>query len=146
MFFTPISGSDRSLGASTLLLVAGLLAAGLYAVLIWSVQVQAQQEAASGASVSQAKLGKGTEALVEQTATHVSKLLGGQSIGGFPGFEPPDDERYKNKIRNSTYSGEEANSWLKEINNFLQQVTNKNPNMTLEEILKQAGMTQVATW
>jgi len=92
---------------------------------------------------SQARLGKGTQGLLEQTALHISKLQGGESVGGYPGFEPPgDDERYKNKIRDRSYSGEEANDWLKEINNYLKQVVKKNPNLTLEEILQRAGLNQ----
>ena len=79
-----------------------------------------------------ASLASGTEGLLKQTALHLSKMQGVESIGGFPGFEPPDDdEKYKRKIKNSSASGEEVNTWVKEINNFLRQVANKNPGMTL---------------
>jgi hypothetical protein len=83
---------------------------------------------------------EGTEGLLRQTAEHLSKMQGGASIGGFPGFEPPDDERYKDKIRNQSYSGEEANYWAKEINNLLRQIVDKNPGLTLEQILQRAGL------
>ncbi|MEK7442267.1 MAG: hypothetical protein AABZ78_15825 [Chloroflexota bacterium] len=88
-----------------------------------------------------ASLASGTEGLLKQTALHLSKMQGGESIGGFPGFEPPDDdEKYKRKIKNSSASGEEVNTWVKEINNFLRQVANKNPGMTLEKILEKQGL------
>jgi len=69
-------------------------------------------------------------------------MEGGASIGGFPGFEPPDDdERYKRKVEKSTATGEEVNTWVKEINNFLRQIANKNPGVTLEKILEKQGLT-----
>lgn len=135
--------SDRRPNSSILLVIAGLLlAASLYLVSTSTMSQVAEQEASGGrGKVAEARLGKGTEGLVKQTALHMSKLLGGDSIGGFPGFEPPDDdETYRGKIRNQTYTGEEANHWIKEINSFLQQIVKKNPNMTLEEILQQAGL------
>ncbi len=89
-----------------------------------------------------ASLAPGTEGLLKQTALHLSKMEGGASIGGFPGFEPPDDdERYKRKVEKSTATGEEVNTWVKEINNFLRQIANKNPGVTLEKILEKQGLT-----
>ncbi len=88
-----------------------------------------------------ASLAPGTEGLLKQTAAHLSKMQGGESIGGFPGFEPPDnDERYKRKVEKSTATGEEVNTWVKEINNFLHQIANKNSGMTLEKILEKQGL------
>jgi hypothetical protein len=90
-----------------------------------------------------AKPVKGTETLVKQTATHMSKLLAGESVGGFPGFEPPDDdEKYRQKIRNQSYTSGEANHWIVEINSFLAQLVRKYPGMTLVEILRRAGLTK----
>lgn len=87
------------------------------------------------------RLGVGSQALVQQTAAHLSKLSGGISVGGFPPFQPPDnDPRYRNKINNQSYTAEEANYWLKEINNFLQQLVQKNPGMSLEQILAKMGL------
>ncbi|MBI5080965.1 MAG: hypothetical protein HZB17_06635, partial [Chloroflexi bacterium] len=88
-----------------------------------------------------ASLAPGTEGLLKQTAIHLSKMEGGVSIGGFPGFEPPDDEKYKQKIKNKYYSARDVNDWVKEINNFLKQIIEKNPGMTLEEILTKQGVT-----
>ena len=91
--------------------------------------------------VAEAKLAPGTEGLVKQTAEHLSKMQGGASVGGFPGFEPPDD-KYRRKIEDRSYSGEDANGWIKEINNFLKQIADKNPGLTLEEILQRQGLAQ----
>jgi hypothetical protein len=88
-----------------------------------------------------ASLASGTEGLLKQTALHLSKMQGGESIGGFPGFEPPDDEKYKQRIKNKNYSARDVNDWVKEINNFLKQIIKKNPRMTLEEILTKQGLT-----
>ncbi len=86
-------------------------------------------------------LADGTEGLTKQTALHLSKMQGGASIGGFPGFEPPDDDKkYRSKIEKSSYTGEEVEHWLKEINNFLRQIATKNPRMTLLEILEKQGL------
>lgn len=91
-------------------------------------------------AVSQAAVNKQTKGLLKQAALHLSKLNGGLSVGGFPKFEPPDgDESYQHKINEGSYTGQEANHWLKEINNFLRQIIKKNPNMTLEQILQKAG-------
>jgi hypothetical protein len=95
---------------------------------------------APAAQISEARLAQGTEGLLRQTAAHLSKLQGGASVGGFPGFEPPDDDRFKDKIRNQSYGGEEANYWGKEINNFLRQIVDKNPGLTLEQMLQRAGL------
>jgi len=137
------SQSDQRPVSNILPIIAGLLlAACLYVVVTSTISGVSQREASGGrGNVVEARLGKGTEGLVKQTALHMSKLLGGEGIGGFPGFEPPDDdERYRKKIRNYSYTGEEANYWIKEINNFLRQIVKKNPGMTLEEILQETGM------
>lgn len=90
--------------------------------------------------ISQAARGKTTKGLLRQIALHLSKMQGGESVGGFPGFEPPDDdEHYENEIRNQSYSGERVNYWTKEINNLLRQIADKNPGLTLGEILQRAG-------
>jgi len=89
-----------------------------------------------------ASLAPGTERLLKQTALHLSKMQGGASVGGFPGFEPPDDDgKYKEKIKNKNYSPRDVNDWVKEINNFLKQIIRKNPEMTLEKILTKQGLT-----
>ncbi len=93
-----------------------------------------------------ASLAAGTEGLLKQTAAHLSKMQGGESIGGFPGFDPPDDdEKYKQKIKNKNYSPRDVNDWVKEINNFLRQIIEKNPEMKLEEILMKQGLTTEQT-
>ncbi|MBK7203316.1 hypothetical protein [Candidatus Amarolinea dominans] len=93
--------------------------------------------ASAPASIAQASLAPGTEGLLRQTAGHLSKMLGGASVGGFPGFEPPgDDDKYRRKIEKRSYTAEEVNYWVKEINNFLSQIVKKNPGMSLEEILQ----------
>ena len=95
----------------------------------------------SAPQVVASKLAPGTEGLLRQTAEHLSKMQGGVSVGGFPGFEPPDDdEKYRSKIQDESYSGAELNHWLKEINNFLRQVIDKNPSSTLKEILQKQGL------
>lgn len=87
-------------------------------------------------------LAKESEGLLKQTALHLSKMQGGASIGGFPGFEPPnDDERYKRKVKGEGYNAQDVNNWVKEINNFLRQIADKNPGKTLEEILIKQGLT-----
>jgi hypothetical protein len=91
--------------------------------------------------VAEAKLAPGTTSLVQQTATHMSKMLGGESVGGFPGFEPSDDDpKYQRKIKNRDFNGIDINDWVKEICNFLEQVIEKNPNLTLEQILQEMGL------
>jgi len=91
--------------------------------------------------VAEAKLAPGTTSLLQQTAAHMSKMLGGMSIGGFPGFEPDDDdEKYQSKVKGSTFKEFEVNYWVKEICNFLEQVHQKNPSLTLEQILRLAGL------
>ncbi|MEK9163635.1 MAG: hypothetical protein AAB261_10025, partial [Chloroflexota bacterium] len=72
--------------------------------------------------ISTRHLADGTEGLTKQTALHLSKMQKGKSIGGFPGFEPPDDdERYKRKVKDGEYNAQDVNNWVKEINNFLRQ-------------------------
>lgn len=100
----------------------------------------------SSEPVAQARLAPGTDALLKQTASHLSKLSGGISVGGLPSFRPPgDDERFKEKIKNSAYTPKEANYWLKEINNFLQQIIKKNPKSSLREILARQGLNEAQT-
>ncbi len=97
---------------------------------------------APGGQVHEARLAGGTEGLLRQTAEHLSRMQGGASIGGFPGFEPPDDdEEYRRKIKDKTYDGQDVNDWVREINNFLRQIVKKNPGLTLEEILQRQGLT-----
>jgi hypothetical protein len=91
--------------------------------------------------VAETRLDPGTEGQLRQTATHMSKMLEGTSIGGFPGFEPPDnDEKYQRKIRESEYNGHDVNDWVKEICGYLENIIAKNPNMTLEQVLQKAGL------
>ena len=98
---------------------------------------------APAAQVSEARLAKGTEGLLRQTAEHLSRMQRGESIGGFPGFEPPDDDdKYRRKIKDQSYTAEEVNHWVKEINNFLDQVVKKNPGLSLEKILQRQGLTR----
>jgi hypothetical protein len=86
-------------------------------------------------------LAKESEGLLKQTALHLSKMQSGVSIGGFPGFEPPnDDERYKRKVKGGEYNAQDVNDWVKEIINFLRQIADKNPGKTLEEILIKQGL------
>ena len=66
----------------------------------------------------------------------------GASVGGFPGFEPPeDDKKYRSKVNDGNFNAQDVNDWVKEINNFLRQIVQKNPGMTLEEILQKQGLT-----
>ncbi len=93
--------------------------------------------------VSEASLAKVTEGLLRQTATHLSKMLEGESIGGFPGFEPPkDDKEYRRKIKEQNYSAQDVSNWLKEINNFLGEIVKRNPGLSLEQILQRQGLAQ----
>jgi len=97
---------------------------------------------APAAQVSEARLAPGTEGLLRQSAAHLSKMQRGASIGGFPGFEPPgDDEKYRRKIKEQNYNAQDVNDWVQEINNFLKQIIEKNPRMSLEEILQKQGLT-----
>ena len=60
---------------------------------------------APAAQVSEASRAKVTEGLLRQAALHLSKLESGKSVGGFPGFEPPkDDKDYQRKIRERDYN------------------------------------------
>jgi len=86
-------------------------------------------------------LAKGTEGHLRQVALHLSRMSGGESVGGFPGFEPPeDDEEYQRKVKDGSYTPEEANHWLKEINGLLKWIVRKNPGMSLKEILQRQGL------
>ena len=115
-----------------------LLLLPLMAVVMWTILTLPRHQ--------EIKLAPGTEGLVKQTAIHLSKLSGGVNVGGFPGFEPPeDDKKYQEKIKNQQFLADEINGWVREINNFLQQIVNKNPNLTLAEILKLLGKSQAET-
>lgn len=99
---------------------------------------------ALGSQAVVASLASGSESLLQQTVAHLSKMQRGHSIGGFPGFEPPEnDEKYRRKISNQEYTAQDVNGWVKESNNFLQQLADKNPGLTLEEILHRQGLTQI---
>ncbi|MBK9091482.1 MAG: hypothetical protein IPM84_01640 [Anaerolineae bacterium] len=125
------------------LVVVGIALVGLMAM---SNTLLVELTSSAPASVAQASLAPGTEGLLRQTASHLSKMLGGASIGGFPGFEPPgDDDKYRRKIEERSYTAEEVNYWVKEINNFLGQIVKKNPGLSLEEILQRQGLSQVET-
>ena len=98
---------------------------------------------APAGQVHEARLAKGTDGLLQQTAEHLSKMQRGASIGGFPGFEPPDDdEKYRRKIKEGRYSAQDINDWVKQINNFLKQIVKKNSGLSLEEILQRHGSSQ----
>jgi hypothetical protein len=112
--------------------IAGITLVFLYVMLNISQAVQP--------GAHQAQLASGTEGLLKQTAIHLSKMRGGASIGGFPGFEPPDDERYKRRVKEYEFKAQDVNDWVKEINNFLRQIANNNPGMTLEKILELQGL------
>jgi hypothetical protein len=69
-------------------------------------------------------------------------MRGGASIGGFPGFEPPkDDKEYRRKIKERDYTAQDVNDWVKGINNYLEQLVKKNPGKALEKILQEQGLT-----
>lgn len=96
--------------------------------------------------VAEIQLAPGTEGQLRQTAIHISKMSKGASIGGFPGFEPPDnDEGYQRKIRESEYNGQDVNDWVKEICSYLETIIKRNPNMTLEQILQKTGLSAKET-
>ena len=121
---------------------AFLFAAGVAAVLGRLMQQVLPASRAVGVSapaiqISEARLAPGTEGLLRQTAAHLSKMQRGASVGGFPGFEPPDDdEKYRRRIKEQHFTAQDVNDWVKEINNFLKQISKKNPRMSLEEILQ----------
>ena len=121
------------------LVVVGIALVGLMAM---SNTLLVELTASAPASVAQASLAPGTEGLLRQTASHLSKMLEGASIGGFPGFEPPkDDKEYRRRIKDQDYGPEDVNGWIKEINNFLGQIAKKNTGLTLEEVLQRQGST-----
>ena len=122
------------------LVVVGIALVGLMAM---SNTLLVELTSSAPASVAQASLAPGTEGLLRQTASHLSKLLSGASVGGFPGFEPPgDDDDYRDKIKNGRYRAQDVNDWIKEINNFLNQIIRKNPNLSLETMLRKQGLAQ----
>lgn len=87
---------------------------------------------------------KTNEGLLRQTARHLSKMERGTSIGGFPGFEPPkDDKEYQRKIKEGNYSAQNVNDWVKDISKSLEQVAKKNPGKSLEKILQEQGKTRI---
>ncbi len=116
------------------LTLAGAVALSLAASRAVSVSAPAVQ-------VSEASRAETTEGLLRQTAAHLSKMQRGASVGGFPGFEPPDDEKYRRKIKEQHITARDVNDWVKEINHFLKQIVDKNPGTTLEEILRNQGLT-----
>ena len=119
-----------------LVAVVAVFGLGLYRQAIGRLEVAGSARP----QLAAARLIPGTEGLLRQAAEHLSKMQGGKSVGGFPAFEPPDD-KYRSKIKNRSYSAEEANHWVKEINNLLRQIAEKNPGLTLEEILQRQGLT-----
>ena len=122
------------------LVVVGIALVGLMAM---SNTLLVELTASAPASVAQASLAPGTEGLLRQTASHLSKMLGGASVGGFPGFEPPkDDKEYQRKVRERDYKAQDVNDWAKEITNFLSQIVKKNPGMSLEKILQEQGLSE----
>jgi len=98
---------------------------------------------APAGQVFEARRAKGTEGHLRQVALHLSRMSGGESVGGFPGFEPPeDDEEYRREIKNRSYPPEKANHWLQEINGLLKWIIRKNPGLSFREILQRQGSTQ----
>ncbi|MBI3914317.1 MAG: hypothetical protein HY327_09065 [Chloroflexi bacterium] len=124
-----------------------LLALALAGVVALSLAVsRAMSVSAPAVQVSAARLANGTEGLLRQTAAHLSKMQRGASVGGFPGFEPPDDdEKYRRRIKEQHLTAQDVNDWVKEINNFLRQIIKNNPRMSLEEILQKQGLTPSQT-
>lgn len=107
------------------------------------VAPQSRDAALSAPEISQAAQVKTTKGLLRQIALHLSKMQGGASVGGFPGFEPPkDDKEYQRKIKERDYKAQDVNGWAKEINNLLDQIVKKNPGKSLERILQEEGLTQ----
>jgi len=78
-------------------------------------------------------------------AEHLSKLYGGVNFGGFPQFEPPDDDpdkdRYREEVRNQSYRATTANRWLGDISKSLETIAQRNPKLGLDEIMLQNRMT-----
>jgi len=132
-----------TLNSRLTLLIPIAFASLVLASSFWFVRASPSSTTLYPPPIVQARLGPGTEGLTKQAALHMSKLQSGNSVGGFPGFEPPqDDDEYRAKIQTRSYSARDVNDWVREINNFLNQIARKNPKLTLEEILKQQGLTQ----
>mgnify|MGYP001609778939 CR=1 FL=1 len=101
--FSPINWMLFAVGAALSLFVLQMLPASR-AVIV----------SAPAAQVSEATLAKVTEGLLRQTALHLSKMQRGASVGGFPGFEPPDDDKeYRDKVKNERYTPQDVNDWVK---------------------------------
>jgi len=133
-----LSAGARLSTAPLIIALAGIVAMAMVA---YHQLVRLDVGVAHAPRVVTARLAPGTEGLLQQTAEHLSKMQGGDSIGGFPGFEPPgDDEKYRRKIKDRDYNPQDVNDWVKEINNFLRQITNKNRGLTLEVILQRQGL------
>lgn len=106
------------------------------------VATQARDAAQPAPEISQAAQTKTTKGLLRQIALHLSKMRRGASVGGFPGFEPPkDDKEYQRKVNERHFKAQDVNDWTKEINNFLHQLVKKNPGKSLERILQEQGLT-----
>ncbi|MDM8520794.1 hypothetical protein QUF64_12160 [Anaerolineales bacterium HSG6] len=129
-----IHSDNKKLNSLIMLALAGCLIAMIG--LLW-------QTVSSSYVYAPASMSKQTSGQLKSLATHISKMLDGSSVGGFPGFEPPeDDEAYRQKIRKRSYNGQDVNDWVSEMNNYLRQIIKQNPNMTLEEILQKMGWSQ----
>jgi hypothetical protein len=66
-------------------------------------------------------------------------MLGGESVGGFPGFEPPDpdDDDYRRKVEERSYRPRDVDDWVRDINKHLRELIARNPGKTLEELLQE---------
>jgi len=111
-----------------------------FSLMLYQPVMSSLEVAGSARPPLAARLAPGTDALLQQTAAHLSRMQRGASIGGFPAFEPPDD-KYRRKIENEAYTARDVNDWVGDINNFLRQIADKNPGLTLEEILQRHGAT-----
>jgi len=123
---------------------------GLPASLLPLTDGAAVADAPAGQVFEAQRVKKQTRGQLEEIASHLSKMQGGESVGGFPGFEPPEDdadgshrEEYRREIKNRSYPPEKANHWLQEINGLLKWIIRKNPGLSFREILQRQGSTQV---
>jgi RHS repeat-associated protein len=76
---------------------------------------------------------------LKNVASHLSRMLGGESVGGFPGFEPPDpdDDDYRRKVEERSYRPRDVDDWVRDINKHLRELIARNPGKTLEELLQE---------
>jgi len=144
--------STRSSPALLCVAAIGAILLGLAAMSSLPASLLSLTDGAAGADapagqVFEARRAKEqTKGQLPPLALHLSKMRGGASVGGFPGFEPPDDdEEYRRKIKDEAYSARDVNDWVKEINNFLGRIVKKNPNLSFEEILQRQGLTAEKT-